>query len=118
MELKDCIASAIAEFPKIVTPETASRVGAAIGATESVFCDLFAKEVATSYLGGTLTWTEGNAAMNALSGYFFLHLPKESLFPDYAYAVFLAFDAGETSEEPDNERITKEQLGALHAKAK
>jgi hypothetical protein len=85
--------------------------------SEAAFCDLFAKEVAQGYLDGAISWSDGDAAMNALSGYFFVHLPKEVPFPNYAFGVFLAFDAGETLEEPDNERTTKQQLEALQEKA-
>jgi hypothetical protein len=117
VSLQPYIATAIAEFPKGVTPELVARACSHLGISQVEFCDMFAKEAAHGYLDGSLTWRDADSAMNALSGFFFLHLPKGAPFPDYAYGVFLAFDAGEVFPEPDNERATKEQLASLHAKA-
>ena len=117
MDFRPYITEAIAAFPKIVTPEAVSPVCTAFGVSPTDFCDHFAKEVARGYLAGDLSWSDADSAMNALSGFFFLHLPKDAPFPDYAFGVFLAFDAGEVLEAPENERITKEQLASLHAKA-
>src|ERR1700731_1393134 len=117
MSLKPYIATVIAESPKAVTPELVARACSDLGILQSELCDMFAKEVAHGYLDGSLTWRDADSAMNALSGFFFLHLPKVTPFPGYAYDVFLAFDAGEVFPEPDNERVTKKQLTSLHAKA-
>src|SRR6476620_7462816 len=117
MNLRRYITDATLAPPKAVAPEVVSSACAELGISPTDFCDHFAKEVARAYLGGELSWLDADTAMNALSGFFFTHLPKESPFPDYAFGVYLAFDAGEVLEAPENERITKEQLGNLHAKA-
>jgi hypothetical protein len=117
MNLPAHIKEAVAAFPKIVTPEVVSAASAALGVSATEFCDLFAKEVAREYLAGELSWSDADCAMNALSGFFFVHLPAAAPFPDYAFAVFQAFDAGEIVAEPENERIAREQLASLHEKA-
>jgi len=116
MNLQSYITEAIAAFPKVVTIELVSRACTTLGVSPSDFCDRFAKEVARGYVDGELSWPDADSAMNALSGFFFGHLPMGSPFPDYAFGVYLAFDAGEDFEEPANERVTKEQLARLHAK--
>lgn len=117
MQLRSQIEAAIADAPGIVTPEAVAGACSSLGLSATAFCDLFAKEVTKAYLDGTIGWSDGDAAMNALSGYFFVHLPKDVPFPDYAFGAFLAFDAGEALEEPDNERTTKQQLAALQERA-
>jgi hypothetical protein len=117
MNVHSYVAKAIADFPMVVTADTVSSASAALGVSPTEFCDLFAKEVSREYLEGKLSWVDADTAMNALSGFFFVHLPKEGPFPDHAFGIFLAFDAGETVEEPENERITKEQLATLNEKA-
>ena len=79
------------------------------GMSSAQFCDAFAREVASDYLKGTYSWEFGDAAMNGLSGYGFA-LSEDHSLPDFAFKVFLAFDAGETLLPPDNEVTTKEQL--------
>jgi len=114
MDLRRYIIDAAAS-PRVVPPEVVSCACAELGISATDFCDHFAKEVARAYLAEELSWLDADTAMNSLSGYFF-GLPKEIPFPDYAFGVFLAFDAGEVLEAPENERVTKEQLVALHAK--
>jgi hypothetical protein len=79
------------------------------GMSSVEFCDVFARAVANGYLKGTYSWAFGDAAMNGLSGYGF-SLSEHHNLPDFAFGVFLAFDAGETLLPPDNEVTTKEQL--------
>lgn len=109
------ISNAIAAFPKIVAADEVAAASARMGVSPTAFCDLFAKQVAHDYLAGRLPWTDADMAMTALSGYFFTQLPEGEAFPDYAFGVFLAFDAGETAAEP--EEITRAQLNHLPAPA-
>jgi hypothetical protein len=117
MSLRSYITKAVADFPKVVTSEMVSPACSSFGFSPTEFCDLFAKEVARDYLDGKLSWSDADVAMNALSGFFFVYLPPDAPFPDYAFGIFLAFDAGETLEEPENERITKKQLETLNENA-
>ncbi len=117
MNLPAHIKKAVAAFPKIVTPEDVSAACVVLGVSPTEFCDIFAREVAREYLAGELSWSDADCAMNALSGFFFVHLPADAPFPDYSFAVFQAFDAGEMVAEPENERVTREQLASLHEKA-
>jgi hypothetical protein len=55
--------------------------------------DLFAKSVATRYLRGELSYTDGDAAMNGLFGYAYPGGGQE--FDRLAWQVYLAFDEGE-----------------------
>ena len=108
MNFRPYIDEAAAAFPKVMTPEMISRGCAAFGFSVTAFSDAFAMAVAREYLDGKLSWSDADAAMNGLSGYFSLHLPTEVPFPDYAWGIYLAFDAGEIAQDP--ERVTKEQL--------
>jgi hypothetical protein len=117
MNIRRYIDNAIAALPNVVTPDMVSVACMELGVSPAGFCDHFAKEVARSYLAGELSWMEADAAMNALSGFFFMHIADGAPFPDYAFGVFLAFDDGEMLEEPENERIAKERLESLHEKS-
>ena len=117
MRLTSYIAAAIADFPKVITPETVARACSECGLSAQEFCDAFAKEVAGGFLEGSVTWSDGDAAMNALWGYISLSLMKHTPIPDYAFGVFLAFDAGETIQEKSSDARTTELLNALHEKA-
>jgi hypothetical protein len=74
------------------------------------FFDRFAERIASRYLSGTLTWKEGDLAMNQAS---FLMATHCHPIADYAHAVFLAFDAGEI---PPGQAITKPLLEEAEAK--
>ena len=117
MGLRHYITGAVTAFPKVVTPEIVSSACTELGVSPTEFCDYFAKGVAGSYLDGQLSWLDADAAMNALSGFFFVHLPKDAPFPDYAFGVFLAFDAGEMHAAPENECVTRAQLAGLPPRA-
>ena len=112
MDMRPYITSAIASFPKVLAADVVLPACSQLAISPAQFCDYFAKEVTREYLAEELSWLDANAAMNALSGFFFAEV---SPIPDYAFGVFLAFDAGETQAEP--EQITKEQLASLHEKA-
>jgi len=84
----------------------------ALGLSSTEFCDVFARSVATGFLSGTYSWESSDAAMNGLSGYGFALSSHHSL-PDFAFGVFLAFDAGETLLPPANETVAREQLSRL-----
>ena len=55
--------------------------------------DAFAKRVATRYLRGDLSYTDGDAAMNSLFGYAYPGGGPE--FDHLAWQVYCAFDQGE-----------------------
>ncbi len=117
MNVRPHITEAISAFPKAVSPDMVSRACSVLGISPTEFCEHFAKEVTRAYLDRELSWSDADGAMNTLSGFFFRHLPQGAPFPEYAFGVFLAFDAGEVLEKPENERMTREQLANLHAKA-
>lgn len=116
MSIRSTTVEVIAGFPKAVKPDVAASVCTKLVISESEFCDVFAKDVVRGYKERDFSWSEADAAMNALSGFFFGDLPPRAPFPEYAFGVFLAFDAGELHGEPDNERITNELLDSLHVK--
>jgi hypothetical protein len=121
VKLTPYISAAIADFPKVITPETVTRACSELGLSAPEFCDAFAKEVAEGYLSGAITWSDGDVAMNALSGYFFIHTPKNESIPDYAFGVYLAFDEAEyvhpgDPKDFDNESRTRALLRDLEQK--
>src|SRR5690349_669843 len=115
MDMRPYIASAIAGSPKALATDVVTAACASLGISQTEFCDCFAKQVVREYTDGELPWRDAEVAMNALSGFFFLQLPNGAGFPDYAFGVFLAFDAGETEADP--EPVTKAHLERLHAEA-
>jgi hypothetical protein len=64
--------------------------------------DLLAVEVAQGFLGGSLTWAEGDRAANLL--WDFMQTPSAAI-PDLAYAIFDAFDQGEYHREPGDDPV-------------
>jgi hypothetical protein len=60
--------------------------------TPSDFLDRFARHVVSGYLDGRFSWLQCDTAMNVLTG---LMSSLYQEFPDLAFGVFLAFDAGE-----------------------
>lgn len=121
MRLTSYIATAIADFPKVITSETVEHACSHFSLSPLEFCNAFAQEIAESYLNGTLPWSDGDTAMTALSGYFFAHAPKNAPFPDYAFGVYLAFDEAEyvhagDPEDFDHESRTRTLLRDLAKK--
>ena len=117
MDLSHLIISSIAGFPKVISADEIDGAALKLGLSPSQLCDAFAKEVADGYLAGRYTWDEGDVAMNALWGYISLSLMEHTPIPDYAFGVFLAFDAGEVIQEKSSDACTTELLRALHEKA-
>ena len=72
--------------------------------TSSVFFDMFARYIATGYLAGRFTWDSSDAAMNVISG---LMVVSPEL-PDFAWALFIAFDDGEY--HPRTEHLTSDEV--------
>lgn len=57
------------------------------------FCDTFSHRLVALYLGGQLTWLQADAAANNI--YVLMVRDCGGRVPDYAWDVYLAFDAGE-----------------------
>ena len=113
MDLRLFIKNTITAHPEGIRADEASKASSGLCLTLSQFCDAYAKEVADGYLVGRYTWTEGDVAMNSLWGYISHSLMKDIPIPDFSFGVFLAFDSGETTSEPENEMITKNLLKNL-----
>jgi hypothetical protein len=71
----------------------------------AVFLDQFARHIVTGYLDGRFTWLSCDTAMNILMG---LMSTVYLEFPDFAYGVFLAFDAAEY--HPETPALTPDQV--------
>ncbi|WP_111267832.1 hypothetical protein [Marilutibacter maris] len=65
-----------------------------------LFCDRFSRRVADTYLARVLSYDDADRAMNGLYAYCH-HLDTDRGMPDYAWAVFTAFEAGEYVHEGD-----------------
>jgi len=117
MDLRLFIKNAIDAFPDGIRTEAVAVAASDLGLSLSQFCDAFAKEVDDGFLAGRYSWSDGDVAMNALWGYISRSLMKDTPIPDYAFGVFLAFDAGETIHEKGSVARTTELLNALHEKA-
>ncbi len=115
--MKSFIAKTIAEFPHYPSAESVEAASSELGLSPSAFCDAFAQEVVSGYLSERYTWAEGDKAMNSIWCYICLSLIEHTAMPNYAFGVFLAFDAGEVVQEKSSDARTKELLSALHEKA-
>jgi hypothetical protein len=114
MNIGPIIRSAISEFPKGLRPDIVAEATDSLGISAGQFCDVFAAELSRDYLSGTLSWSEADSAINALAGYIFTHIAPQSQMPEYAFAVFLAFDSAEVLDRPDAEIRTKEELKSIN----
>lgn len=77
------------------------------------FCDGFARRLVELYLSRHLTWADADAAANNI----FSLMVEEcgERVPDYAWEVYLAFDAGECTE-PGGDATTRPLVEAIVAR--
>jgi len=73
---------------------------AELGLTLRELFDLLSREVAESYLRGDHSWEFCDNAMNFLFGSWSRQAAIVEI-PDLMHGIFLAFDAGEMSTDPD-----------------
>lgn len=79
------------------------------GGDVGAFCDAFACRVVERYLAGDLPWPDGDMAMNNI----FSLITRDAVsHPDYAWQVYLAFDAGEYVA-PGGDAVTRPMILAL-----
>ena len=78
------------------------------------FCDAFSKRVAVRYLQDDLSWEQGDAVMNHLFNLMISH--SGNRVPDFAWEVYLAFDAGEYME-PGGDATTRPLINKLQGDA-
>jgi hypothetical protein len=85
----------------------------AAGMAFSVFCDEFARVIATEYSDGRFAYTFCDSAMNALFAFTTNRIvdhPSKDFLPDYSYSVYLAFDEGEYRHRNDPPNVSSEEL--------
>jgi len=68
------------------------------------FCDAFARRLVERCLTGGLTWADADLAANHIFELMVQHCGDR--VPDYAWEVYLAFDAGECTA-PGGDAITR-----------
>lgn len=56
-------------------------------------CDMLSKEIAKDYLGGDITWDDGDMAMNSLFAW--AYGAEDVGLSEFSMSVFLAFDQAE-----------------------
>lgn len=76
------------------------------------FCDAFSRRLIEFYLGGQLSWVQADAAANNI--YELMVKDCGDRVPDYAWEVYLAFDAGE-STSPGEDATTRPFIEAIAA---
>ena len=100
-------------------PLDASIVGTTckeLNMSENDFYDAFARHAAGEFLKNFDLWDDCDMAMNHLFG--FASAIRKHILPDFAFSVYLAFDAGEVGKPDDPKNFdthsrTKEQLTKL-----
>jgi len=70
------------------------------------FCDEFARRVASRYLADELSWPDGDQVMNNI--FPLMTMECGSVLPEFAWDVYLAFDAGEIA--PGGDAVTRPLL--------
>lgn len=91
-------------------PAIVNQLCQALGVSPHDLFNEYAKQVADGFLAGRYSWVSADSAMNAFFAYWSTHSQAFNL-PDFAFGVYLAFDAGELSQEPDV--LTKSCLSNL-----
>ena len=72
--------------------------------THAVFLDQFAQYIVKGYVDGCFTYMACDTAVRSMVDI----MIQFREFPDYAYGVFLAFDAGE--DNPHSKYLTPDQI--------
>jgi hypothetical protein len=75
-----------------------------------VFCDSFAHRLIERYLSGSITWSDADLAVNNI--YVLMVQNCGDQVPEYAWEVYLAFDAGECIA-PGGDATTRPLIEAM-----
>ncbi len=87
--------------------EEASAISAAAGLKLSVALDQLSYDIAKRYLAGTVSFTYADSVMNGI--HLAILMGPDGIESEFAWEVFLAFDAGEYLHTGDSDEVDSEE---------